>query len=225
MNRIFFVLTVAFIVFTAMGCATNEFYQKQMALQGSQMQELQSRIGELEAQSQMKDQLIDDLYNSRMPAASSGTAPATMISKGVNQAKVDALKKKGYEVELKEGLITVELSGSVLFDPGKDELTKAGKAELDKAVKLIKNEFPEAVVRIEGHTDSSPIVKSKKEFASNWELSAARAIAVLEYMKKQGLKEKNMYVAGFADTKPVADNKDKSGKKSNRRVELVIFEK
>ena len=225
MNRIFFVLAVAFIVFTAMGCATNEFYQKQMAMQGAQMQELQSRNGELESQLRMKDQLINDLYSSKAPFASSDSAPSAMASKGVNQAKVDELKKNGYEVELKEGLITVELSGSVLFDPGKDDLTKAGKAELDKAVKLIKNEFPSATIRIEGHTDSSPIVKSKKEFASNWELSAARAISVMEYMKKQGIKEKNMYVAGFADTKPVADNKDKSGKKSNRRVELVIFEK
>jgi chemotaxis protein MotB len=77
-------------------------------------------------------------------------------------------------------------------------------------------------VRIEGHTDSVPIHTSK--FRSNWELSAARAIAIMEVMSGRfEIDSQRLAIAGYADTVPVAQNDSLEGRARNRRVDLVIL--
>jgi len=77
-------------------------------------------------------------------------------------------------------------------------------------------------VRIEGHTDSIPIHTAK--FRSNWELSAARSIAIMEVMSSHfEISPQRLAIAGYADTVPVADNDTAEGRARNRRVDLVIL--
>jgi chemotaxis protein MotB len=76
-------------------------------------------------------------------------------------------------------------------------------------------------VRIEGHTDSLPI--STVRYRSNWELSAARATAVLSHLVDDGVPASRLSIAGFADTRPVADNQTAEGRALNRRVDLVVL--
>jgi chemotaxis protein MotB len=76
-------------------------------------------------------------------------------------------------------------------------------------------------IRIEGNTDNTPI--STPEFRSNWELSTARADAVLEFMLQAGVKPTRLSVAGFADTRPIASNATAAGRALNRRVQLVVL--
>jgi chemotaxis protein MotB len=76
-------------------------------------------------------------------------------------------------------------------------------------------------VRIEGHTDSQPIHTAR--FQSNWELSAARAIAMMNVLvNKFNVDEKRMGIVGYADTEPEADNDTPEGRAKNRRVDVVI---
>jgi chemotaxis protein MotB len=77
--------------------------------------------------------------------------------------------------------------------------------------------------RIEGHTDQVA-VDPAGPWESNWELSAARSIAVLHYLTDIGVEENRFQVAGFADTMPVADNSTAEGRAYNRRVDIIILD-
>ncbi|MEP9411626.1 MAG: flagellar motor protein MotB [Candidatus Brocadia sp.] len=133
------------------------------------------------------------------------------------------LKGTGATVRIKNGAVSVLLPGAVLFDPGQTTLRPQSKATLKKIAGILKTEASAEMVRIEGHTDNDPIVKQKDKYKSNWELSAARAAAVLHYMVEEcGISPTRVYIAGFGQYQPIADNKSKTGKAKNRRVEFVI---
>lgn len=133
------------------------------------------------------------------------------------------LKGTGATVRIKDGTVAVSLPGSVLFDSGQSTLRPQSKATLKKIAGILKSDVPNEMVRIEGHTDDDPIVKQKDKYKSNWELSAARAAAVLHYMVDEcRISPTRVYIAGFGQHQPVADNRSKNGKAKNRRVEFVV---
>jgi chemotaxis protein MotB len=77
-------------------------------------------------------------------------------------------------------------------------------------------------VRLEGHTDSTPINTAR--FHSNWDLSAARSIAILEILSNRwGVPRSRLSIAGYADTAPVASNETEEGRARNRRADIVIL--
>ncbi|ODS30620.1 MAG: putative chemotaxis protein [Candidatus Scalindua rubra] len=136
----------------------------------------------------------------------------------------ERLRGTGATVRIKEGKISVMLPSSILFNSGQAKLKKAAKNGLTKVCDVIKKDFPNDTIRIEGHTDSDPVKRTKKLYASNWELSAMRAANVLHFLvDKCHLDAKRLYIAGFGEYQPVASNKDKGGKKKNRRVEIVVL--
>ncbi len=134
------------------------------------------------------------------------------------------LRGTGVSVKIKEGHISVVLPSSVLFNSGQTKLKKAATSSLAKVCSVLKKDFPNETIRIEGHTDSDPIKRTKLVYKSNWELSAARAATVLHYLTDScHLDPKKLYLSGFGEYQPVASNKGKSGKKENRRVEIVVL--
>ena len=134
------------------------------------------------------------------------------------------LKGTGVSVKIKGGHISVVLPSSVLFNSGQTKLKKTARSSLAKVCSVLKKDFPNETIRIEGHTDSDPIKRTKQAYKSNWELSAVRATTVLHYLIDNcHLDPKKLYLAGFGKYQPVASNKDKSGKKKNRRVEIVVL--
>ncbi|GAB60952.1 MAG: hypothetical protein DWB56_12200 [Candidatus Jettenia sp.] len=133
------------------------------------------------------------------------------------------LKGTGATTRIKNGAVSISLPGTILFDSGKTTLRPQSKATLRKISQVLKSEVPNEIVRIEGHTDNEPINKQKDKYKSNWELSAARATAVLHYMVEEcGVSPTKVYIAGFGQYQPVSDNRSKTGKAKNRRVEFVI---
>jgi chemotaxis protein MotB len=79
-------------------------------------------------------------------------------------------------------------------------------------------------VGIEGHTDNIPIARSG--WKSNWELSSARALAVLHYLEKEEkISPERLSAIGYGEFQPVASNDTKDGRQANRRVEIVIMPK
>ena len=136
----------------------------------------------------------------------------------------ERLKGSGASVRIKEGKISVMLPSSILFNSGQTILKKAAKNSLTKVCNVLKKDFPGANIRIEGHTDSDPLKRTKKIYNSNWELSALRAANVLHYLVDScHLDPKKLYIAGFGKHQPVASNKSKGDKKKNRRVEIVVL--
>jgi chemotaxis protein MotB len=82
------------------------------------------------------------------------------------------------------------------------------------------------LVRLEGHTDNVPIQNRRlSRFKSNWELSAARSIAMLELLAdRNGIARSRLSIAGFADTEPLTTNEDSEGRAHNRRVDVIVLE-
>lgn len=155
--------------------------------------------------------------------------------------KMDALQMQIAEMEKKLGTqqdkdisvvrgdqinsITIRVANSVLFDVGKADLKSTSHAKLQEVAKLLKTEFKDNFVRVEGHTDSTPIVRNKEKFADNMELSQARSKAVFDYLIKDcGLPANRMYTAGYAYSQPVAwPEKTTADRAKNRRVDIVIL--
>ncbi|MNJ76844.1 Motility protein B [compost metagenome] len=81
----------------------------------------------------------------------------------------------------------------------------------------------DTAISIEGHTDSYPIVHAST-FTDNWELSGERALSVLRYfIDKEQLDPNGFQYAGYADTRPAADNSTAEGRSKNRRVEITVL--
>ena len=134
------------------------------------------------------------------------------------------LRGTGASVRIKDGKIAVVLPSSIFFNSGQATLKKDVKKDLNKICDVIKNDFPAETIRIEGHTDSDPIKKTKDLYASNWELSAMRAVNVLHFLVDEShLDPKRLYIAGFGEYQQVASNKTSKDKKKNRRVEIVVL--
>ncbi len=117
----------------------------------------------------------------------------------------------------------IQLPETILFDSGLAKLKTKGEVALEKIAKHLKS-HPATIVRIDGHTDIDPIVKSKYLWKSNHHLSAGRALSVLHYLVEKGhIEEKRVNIAGYGPNRPIASNKNKSGKMQNRRVEFLIL--
>lgn len=116
--------------------------------------------------------------------------------------------------------ITISLADNLLFDSGSADL-KPGSQDVLMLVAAALHGLPNQI-RIEGHTDNIPV--NSPDFATNWELSAARASRVLRFLTEQGgLDAGKLFLAGYADTQPVADNATPEGRALNRRADIVIL--
>ncbi|TMJ34515.1 MAG: peptidoglycan-binding protein, partial [Alphaproteobacteria bacterium] len=116
----------------------------------------------------------------------------------------------------------------VVFPKGSAEIQPAGLVEMDKlatALKELEGEIPADiawVLRVDGHTDTDPI---QTLFESNWELSAARAIAVVNVLIQQGVNPKHLVAAGFGEYQPLDPGDSEDAKTRNRRIELKLTER
>jgi chemotaxis protein MotB len=117
----------------------------------------------------------------------------------------------------------------VFFDTGQAQLLPEGRAELDKlAAALIDlgQKIPTEigwVLRVDGHTDVRPI--NSPLFKSNWELSSARAISVVQYLMSLGVQPQRLVAAGFAEFQPLDTAATEDAYKRNRRIELKLTER
>ena len=115
--------------------------------------------------------------------------------------------------------IELEMNSELLFLSGEAELSSKANPVLKKVADLVRR-MPN-VINIEGHTDNMSI--ETLEFPSNWELSSARAAAVVRELVKNGITPKRLSAIGYGEFHPVADNNSKKGRIKNRRVVLVLM--
>jgi chemotaxis protein MotB len=117
----------------------------------------------------------------------------------------------------------------VFFDTGQAQLLPEGRAELDKLASALidlDKQIPSEiawVLRVDGHTDVRPI--NSPVFKSNWELSSARAISVVQYLVSLGVPPQRLVAAGFAEFQPLDTAQTEEAYKRNRRIELKLTER
>jgi len=116
----------------------------------------------------------------------------------------------------------VRVPGTLLFESGKATLKPDMVASLRTMADLLKSK-PNVVLQVEGHTDDVPI--STLQFASNWELSASRAIAVIRFFLDEGIPADRLSAAGYSDSRPLVPNDGPENREVNRRVEFRFVEK
>lgn len=121
---------------------------------------------------------------------------------------------------LREGdALGIAIDAELLFGEGDARLSPpAGKVIADIARVLAERPY---AIRVEGHTDATPIANSR--FASNWELSAARAAVVVRRLVACDIAESRLTAIGMAANRPVAGNDEESGRRLNRRVHLLVI--
>jgi len=118
----------------------------------------------------------------------------------------------------------------VFFDVGSAAVSTAGKTELDKlasALIALDGEIPPDIpwiLRVDGHTDKKPVTGTG-QFKSNWELSAARAISVVQYLVSKGVQPTRLMAAGFGEFQPIELGESEDALKRNRRIELKLTDR
>lgn len=199
------------------GCSNNK---KQSELAMQEAAELREANERMDQSLRDKDARIADLETrlanstpagapvvTAAPAPTNWQPPAQGFASPVQDAPSDFVQQSN-------GDLVATLAGNVLFDSGRATIKDSAKKQLDRIAREIRGQHRGAAIRVEGHTDSDPIRRSK--WASNDALSQARADAVKSYLSKAGVPTSKMESIGYGSSKP------KSSKAASRRVEIVI---
>jgi len=125
------------------------------------------------------------------------------------------------QVENLKGRMLVRMSEKILFPSGSAKISKDGKAALDQIANSFKSLSGKSVV-VSGFTDNVPVNPKTTGYASNWELSTARALSVVRYLQLKEVDPKMLGAAGFGEYHPVATNDTPEGRQQNRRIEIVL---
>lgn len=166
------------------------------------------RSAELSAQ-------LDDLRKQKAAAE----ARAALFNEFVAKFKkmIDAGRVR---IGVRRGRIVLSLHNDVLFDEGKTDLKPEGKQALTEIGQTLRT-VQARLFQVAGHTDNLPF-KNKGEFASNWELSTARAVVVVKFLAQQGVNPAALSAAGYGEFDPVASNGDAANRSKNRRIEISL---
>lgn len=143
------------------------------------------------------------------------------------RALQDQLMRLSYELSaLRDGGQTLSVvQADALFQSASAALTDGGRERLASVAAQLRNAYPQRLVRVEGHSDDVPIRGALQEqYPSNWELSTARAAAVVRALiDLSGLNADQFVAVGYSDTRPVASNDTASGRRRNRRVRIAVM--
>jgi chemotaxis protein MotB len=208
----------------AAGCQSSSLYDENVALH-RQNRDLQSQldadnaqlrntadpgqISALQAEIADRDKKIAELQSQPQLVAAVTPAPQPAVPTSIAGMETS--------VDARAGTMTITLPGDVLFDSGKADLKPSAQTKLDKVADVLKSDYNNKKIRVEGHTDNDPITKTKDDWEDNLDLSLARAAAVSRYLMQQGISPKLVTTSGMGSTHPRSSNKAK-----NRRVEIVV---
>lgn len=186
-----------------------------LTVKESELRGARDRLQELQA-------LVDELSKSKRKLEA---AKAELEKKSGEYEQLATSLRSEIEagrIELMElrGRTTVKLKDKILFASGSATLGLDGKEALRKVAEALRG-LQGKTVRVEGHTDNVP-TGSTGPFPSNWELSSARALAVVHFLQDAGVDPTRISAAGNAEFQPIATNDTPEGRSLNRRIEIVL---
>ena len=187
------------------------FLEQENVKQQDQVDELQDQLSDLKGEKASVEGRVDRLRS---------TYEALIAD------LKDQIEKREVTIEAFEERLSVSFVDRILFDFGKASITPEGREVLEKVGGILKDVQDERI-RVIGHTDDVPILPEYRyRFPSNWELSAARAAAVVRHFQREtGLDPENLEAVGRSFYHPVASNETADGRSQNRRVEIAIAPK
>jgi len=185
----------------ATGCSN----KKELEQKDAEITELQSQVsqlqGEVESERQRSEQLNQQLQ----------------------QATADMQAKENAWMTQRDGMTEITLNGEVTFASGSSRITDQGKDMLSQIWDVLQN-YSDRNVLIEGHTDNVPIAEQwQHRYKSNWELSTARALSVLHFVRgKYSLDPDQIGAVGYGEFRPMTTNDTPEGRGMNRRVVITV---
>ncbi len=203
-------------------CMSNEAYRKLQsandALRG-QLVDLKGHQEGLEAENRRLEGEVSDLGQNVVDASYIEQQKAE-LQKLIDQFKAGSAGAiPGVEIHQTTEGVVFRVQGEILFPSGKAEISKMGESVLGQLLPALKEH--EQVIRVDGHTDSDPIVRSK--WKTNMRLSAERAMAVMDFLTGQGLPAERLFLSAFGPYRPAIAEEESSSKRQNRRVEILLM--
>jgi chemotaxis protein MotB len=140
--------------------------------------------------------------------------------RGLEDEMRSDLESRDVTISNLQGKLTVNILDRVMFDSGEAILQPGGESVLRKIAAILAG-HPELKIQVIGHTDNVPI---RNRFASNWELSTARALAAVHFLiENAGVDPRRVGAAGYGEYRPIADNATAEGRAKNRRIAIAIL--
>ena len=141
-------------------------------------------------------------------------------AEGLEDEMRSDLESKDVTISNLQGKLTVNILDRVMFGSGEAVLQPEGGAVLRKIATILAG-HPEIKIHVIGHTDNVPV---RSRFASNWELSTARALAAVHFLvEKAGVDPRRIGAVGYGEYRPIADNTTPEGRAKNRRIAITIL--
>jgi chemotaxis protein MotB len=181
--------------------------EKRMELIG-QIAKMENQLEEKEDALKKKDEVIDEMASTR---------------KSIEDSLRDQIASKQVRLETLEGKLKITFVDKILFNSGSAQIKQAGQQSLLSLAGILSRE-PDQMIEVEGHTDNVGVGKSLQNiYPTNWELSTARATAVVRFLQdKAEIKPERLSAVGYSYYKPIADNDTEDGRAQNRRIEIIL---
>ena len=208
-------LAVCTVALTAIGCSNNlkdqnaqlqrdnrELEDRVALLEGelarrpdaSQVQQLQGALAQ-------RDAMLTELRSRNTSASSAGPSIPGVES----------------SFDARTGEMTLRISGDVLFDSGQVALKSTAQRTLSRVISELNGRYAGMKIRVEGHTDSDPIRRTRSQWQDNRNLSLGRALAVTRFLESNGVNANRIATVGYGEHHPRGNDKSR-----NRRVEIIV---
>lgn len=186
----------------------------------------QKIMAQKDAEIESRDQTIAELQQEigrLKQEAGTARERADQLNEDLESALSSLEEKEKLSLSTSSDRALITLPNAATFASGSAQLTDEGKMIIDKVWEVL-NRYPDRRILVEGHTDDVPIAPEyRSRFRSNWELSAARALAVVHYVRdKFNTNPERLAAVGCGEYQPIATNQTPDGKAKNRRVVVVV---
>jgi len=213
------VLLVAALLFWASAVGK----QRELESLRTQLDEAGASLAGAQAENQKdKDQMA--ALQSKVTDLEQEMDTAAQMAKGLENEMRSDLESKDVTISNLQGKLTINILDRVMFDSGEAILKPAGESVMRKVAAILA-EHHQLKIHVIGHTDNVPIrPEARSRFASNWELSTARALAAVHFLtEKAGVDPRRVGAIGYGEYRPIADNATTEGRSRNRRIAITIL--
>ena len=199
--------------------ATKEDNEKLLKTLDAKKGELNQQLADLTRQYQELSQKLRDTEQEKAAEVARVKSTYEDLVGGLK----DQINAGQVKITQLAGKLTVNMVDKILFPSGSAVLKPEGQKVLRSIGDVLKT-IQDKDIRIEGHTDNVPITGALKEkFASNWELSTARATAVVRFLQDEdGIPAERLIASGYGEHRPIADNATPEGREQNRRIDVAL---
>ena len=175
----------------------------------------ESRAGSLEDALEANRQELNELRDARRK-----TEERLAVYRQIAEQLAEMVEAGQLSVTIRDGRLVINLDNEILFASGSTNIQTDGREALSDLA-MVLQDLSNRNFLVAGHTDNVPIRSDR--FRSNWELSTARAVQVVQFLQGEGVDPTTLAAAGYGEYDPVASNEDAQSRALNRRIEIILM--